>query len=160
MRDADTEDHNHFAGSLPGNWRCKFQNSHIYQIFLTFFESFPGIWHQKWIGLVKITLSTDSFWKIPNNSWDISKDLQRGSNSFRLESSSSFSSRVDYFSSRVESSWVFYKWNENKEQRKKRKLDSTRLKKIQLDSIRLEKYLFNSTRLDSCRSMDISDFLK
>ncbi len=60
---------------------------------------------------------------------------------FRVESS-----RVDYFSSRVESSWV-YKGNENNEQRKKRKLDSTRLEKIQLNSKNI-----CSTRLDSTRA--------
>jgi hypothetical protein len=52
---------------------------------------------------------------------------------FRVESS-----RVDYFSSRVESSWVFYKGNENKEQRKKRKLDSTRLDSKNICSTRLD----------------------
>jgi hypothetical protein len=48
------------------------------------------------------------------------------------------SNRARDFSSRVESSWVFYKGNENKEQRKKRKLDSTRLEEIQLDSTRFD----------------------
>ncbi len=42
---------------------------------------------------------------------------------------------------------MFYKGNENKEQRKKRKLDSTRLEKIQLDSKNI-----CSTRLDSTRA--------
>ncbi len=64
------------TSGFPGNWLCKSQNSNILQHFWVDFEVFPGICWQKWIELVKITLSTDFFWKIPRNSWDISDFLK------------------------------------------------------------------------------------
>jgi hypothetical protein len=56
----------HLCSGFPGNWRCKYQNSHILQFFWINFEVFPGTWYQEWIELVKFILSTNFFWKVPS----------------------------------------------------------------------------------------------
>jgi hypothetical protein len=79
LKDADSKDHNHFAGSplvFPEIDSVNIKTPIFSKFFWINFEDFLAICWQKWIELVKITLSTNFFWKIPSNSWDISDFLK------------------------------------------------------------------------------------